>query len=447
MWVGIDDTDSPAGGCTTWALTEVLREVGEFEVVGFPRLVRLNPNVPFKTRGNAALAVRFGHGQGTPRRIGAFGSTPVLSYPRGRDLNTAEKDRLFETVLASVCRSSRWGDPGTDPALVIAPRHLPEPFYWRAVRDRLRPADAYGAIASVEGALSAAYGSGQGIVGAAASLAWRARRRTWEAIAYRPPGRWGTRRRVDAASVRAMERRNPTTFLSWDPSTRRLLVTPHTPCPILFGVRATDPATLPRAVRSVRSEPWDRWVIFETNQATGDHLQQTHVDDVRPGQSPFLEGRVSQPPERLRGGHVRFELEDDTGRIPCLAFEPTKTLPRVASQLALGDNLKVWGATSWEEGDRTVHVEGFSVTRLAATYRKVSNPRCTACGGSTGSLGRGKGYRCKRCRTTVPLEAATTVPCERRGILGTHLPTASARRHLSPLTLMRPSSFGSRLLP
>jgi len=29
------------------------------ELIGFPRLIRLNPNVPFKTRGNGALSIEF----------------------------------------------------------------------------------------------------------------------------------------------------------------------------------------------------------------------------------------------------------------------------------------------------------------------------------------------------------------------------------------------------
>jgi tRNA(Ile2) 2-agmatinylcytidine synthetase len=57
--VGLDDTDSRSRGmCTTYVATRVaqrLRNAGR--LVGQPRLVRLNPAVEYKTRGNAALAV------------------------------------------------------------------------------------------------------------------------------------------------------------------------------------------------------------------------------------------------------------------------------------------------------------------------------------------------------------------------------------------------------
>src|SRR5512139_898757 len=59
LHIGIDDTDSVKGGCTTYIaaiLVEKLQKVGYFS--DYPNLIRLNPNVPWKTRGNAALSLR-----------------------------------------------------------------------------------------------------------------------------------------------------------------------------------------------------------------------------------------------------------------------------------------------------------------------------------------------------------------------------------------------------
>ncbi|MEM3505775.1 MAG: tRNA(Ile2) 2-agmatinylcytidine synthetase, partial [Archaeoglobaceae archaeon] len=57
FWIGIDDTDSVNGMCTTYIallLIEAIRDFGE--VIGFPRLIRLNPTIPYKTRGNGAVS-------------------------------------------------------------------------------------------------------------------------------------------------------------------------------------------------------------------------------------------------------------------------------------------------------------------------------------------------------------------------------------------------------
>ena len=67
LWVGVDDTDSLQGMCTTFLATEIIRDLTEdFDLIGYPRLVRLNPNIPWKTRGNGAVCLRFGAGVGPP---------------------------------------------------------------------------------------------------------------------------------------------------------------------------------------------------------------------------------------------------------------------------------------------------------------------------------------------------------------------------------------------
>ena len=68
MFLGMDDTDSPDGMCTTYLgamLAENLRRAGY--TVGEMRLVRLNPNVVWKTRGNAAVCLEISGG--TPEEV------------------------------------------------------------------------------------------------------------------------------------------------------------------------------------------------------------------------------------------------------------------------------------------------------------------------------------------------------------------------------------------
>jgi tRNA(Ile2)-agmatinylcytidine synthase len=63
MHIGIDDTDSIKYGCTTYLaaiLTEKLVQM-PIQFIDYPSLIRLNPNVPWKTRGNGAICLRFQH--------------------------------------------------------------------------------------------------------------------------------------------------------------------------------------------------------------------------------------------------------------------------------------------------------------------------------------------------------------------------------------------------
>mgnify|MGYP000906271590 CR=1 FL=1 len=59
--LGIDDTDSNEGMCTTYLTTLILEELMKKNIImtDYPNLIRLNPNIPWKTRGNASLCLRF----------------------------------------------------------------------------------------------------------------------------------------------------------------------------------------------------------------------------------------------------------------------------------------------------------------------------------------------------------------------------------------------------
>jgi len=57
--IGLDDADSPYGGCTThlgYLLASYLRRRNAV-FLDLPYLIRLNPNVPVKTRGNGAISL------------------------------------------------------------------------------------------------------------------------------------------------------------------------------------------------------------------------------------------------------------------------------------------------------------------------------------------------------------------------------------------------------
>lgn len=413
-------------------LTELLalaRDEG-IDLIGEPRLVRLNPNIPWKTRGNAALAARWGRGRGARRRIGEEGGRPLWSFAGGRSLSREEELRFAERGWERVLAGSRRGEPRTDPALVMVRRRLPARLYYRAVREIVPVEETRRYLRSV-GAVVHAEGEGRGLVGASAAIAWPGRRSTWELIAYRPLRREGARRQVSVRSVRSAALRHPDLFLCHDPRTRRLLVTPHTPCPILYGLRGTRATSPLRARQDVTSEPVDRWVLFRTNQGTGDHLVRRLARQVAPFESGRVSGRVAEPPRTLRGGHACLRLVDGEGAsLDAIAFEPTKTLPVLVQQLAPGDRVEVWGSRG---ADPVFKMEGLRVISVAPRWRTPVPPACPECGRATRSLGSVRGYRCPRCRRRLPPEAAARIREPAPIVPGTYHPTPSARRHLAPL--------------
>jgi len=429
LYVAFDDTDSLKGMCTTFLATEMINEFADLDLIGYPRLVRLNPNVPWKTRGNGALCLRLGFGGGGSSKVGEIDGHEIRAFRRSAG-NPPPKEILPRSV-AVLEKWAEFADPLTNPAVAVLDHRPPPSFYWRAVRDIVPIAEAREA-ARMAGAFKA-YKNGRGIVGCVAAAAWPVRDRTYEILTYRPKERWGTERDIDAESVIRMDKRFPSTFNNYDYLNRKVTIAPGSPCPILFGIRSEGPSHLEEAMKMIRSETPDRWFIFETNQGTDEHLVKAGKT-LKRHTSVNLGGRVAGPPEVIPGGHVIFPL-DHGGRIDCAVYEPSKQFRRVARALMAGDNITVCGSVRDEP--RTVNVEKLCISRLTESRVKVSNPSCPGCGKRMKSIGRDAGFRCLSCGTKAPATAGVWRKVKRPLKIGWYEPPVSARRHISmPLKRM-----------
>src|SRR5437879_13585888 len=60
LHIGFDDTDSRNGMCTTFLAYKIVKYLKKERVkfLDYPYLVRFNPNIPWKTRGNGAVALK-----------------------------------------------------------------------------------------------------------------------------------------------------------------------------------------------------------------------------------------------------------------------------------------------------------------------------------------------------------------------------------------------------
>jgi tRNA(Ile2)-agmatinylcytidine synthase len=407
--IGLDDTDSRERGmCTTYVaatLADAVREAGG--TVERRLLVRLNPAVEHKTRGNAALAL---HTDLDPDR--------ALELARAR-LALAETD-----------------DPKTNPGVVVAPgdpEAVPDAvanFARRAVRELVEVDHAVD-LAARGGYETAHAGNGRGRVGALAAVgAWRAFEDwTSECISYRERERWGTERDVDRESVvAAADSGYPDVWDTVDRGEGYPVCVPRTPCPILHGIRGDDADAVGRVAREIDSEPVARRALFVTNQGTDAHLQSVDgLAELRAGGAFRVDGTVVGAPETREGGHVFVELADsgasDGETVECAAFEPTKRFRDRVRALRVGDRLTVCGEVS----GGTLKLEKFAVRELVATERV--NPECPDCGRSMGSAGAGQGYRCRDCGTHA--DGKVEVPVERDLVEGWYEVPPCARRHVA----------------
>ncbi len=440
MLLGVDDTDSLEGGCTTHVAVQMalrLREEMDLVLLDHPRLVRLNPTNPWKTRGNAALAMHLGTPGGAPRAIGEWDGEPIHSYPDGVDVPPSQE--VLDTAWAVVEELTWIEDGRTNPGLVLS-RGPPPPAWYDEAMHTILEVDTVERRLGDGGLLSRGEGSLRGLIGASAAIAWPMERTTWELIAYRERDRWGTPRDVDASSVRALDEHFPSTFDSYDHGTGDLTMVPSSPCPVLFGIRGTEAGDLPRALGTIIGEKRAGWVEFVTNQGTDDHLVPKALSDVRPFEGVVVRGEVTKAPRTIPGGHVLFEIADGRRHLDVAAYEPTKGFRHVVRELLPGDIIVACGSV--REEPRTLNLEKFSLLALGTPSQvvKVGNPRCPDCGKSMKSVGTGAGYRCVRCGARAGEGDVIEETRSRDVAPGWYEVPTGARRHLArPLRLgLRP---------
>jgi len=475
--VAVDDTDSREQGmCTTYVgarLAERLAATGGR--VRRRLLVRLNPAVKHKTRGNAAVALHVSDVD--PGAAFERAAETVREFAAVDDPRTSPG-----VVVADLGAAAATADPRDPDGECVPDTPLPEgvavpddvaAFARRALRHRLALDDALD-IADGHGYRHAAFGTGgetpetavagRGRIGALAAVGAAGAFDDWtvERISYRELDRCGTPRDVDAESVfAAADRGYPVVWDTVDRDTGETVCVPNAPGPILHGIRGDDAAACREVAAAIESEPVERAAAFLTNQGTDAHLADGVIGDLRDGAGYRVEGVVASDPETKRGGHVHVDVAapgaagdrdwsdrdgrdeadtDSTALLRCVAFKPTGRFRDRVRALRPGDRVTLCGehevrpATGDAGGDEaggggtaTLKVEKFAVRDLRETERVV--PTCPDCERSMSSAGRGQGYRCRDCGTDAP--GKVDVGIDRDLELGWYEVPPSARRHVA----------------
>lgn len=417
--------------CTTYLALELIKYFKDYDLIGFPKLVRLNPNIPWKTRGNAAICLRFGKGYGEKYLIGKIKNKEYFGYENGKSINIEDaKNRIMEIIESN----AHFDCENTNPAFVISTNKFSREVYWKAVREIVNLKDIKIFLRN-NNSLFKGYKNERGLIGATAAIAWESKKKTYEIIAYREREKWGTKREVDKDSIINMDKNFQDTFNNYDYLNNYPVITPNSQCPVLFGIRSTKPDCLQNALNSIKSEKVDRWLIFETNQATDNHLQKKDISNINPYESVIVRGKVISNPKTIKGGHVIFKISNGNfDIIDCAAYEPTKQFRNIIRELKIGDVVTIFGGV--HEKPFTINIEKIKIEKLVNFYKKLENPLCE-CGKRMKSIGKNKGYRCKACGNKIDEESVEKKLIKRNINEMFYEVPPSARRHLSkPLKLM-----------
>ncbi len=419
--------------CTTfltYKLVSLLQDqkAGHVKFVDYPNLIRLNPNIPWKTRGNAALVVRLKSNL-SPEELFRLCRTLVRKYAKSDKANSGLLIHVGDTVPSAVREFS-------DRALCSV----------LSIKEARRLIEKYGI-------LSFGLRSEQGLIGALAGIGNLLERdHTYELIAYRKNTL--IPRRVDKQKIIIMsEKTFPNTFNSYDSESDRVLISPHGPDPVLVGIRGETPAAVKRAFSMI--QPVGDilgWMIFRTNQGTGEHLR-NYLDlrKLKTYTSGIVRGSVISKPCVEKGGHVFFSVTNEDGQIACACYEPTGSFRLHALKLLPGDEIEVGGGVRRATSKHSIvlNLEYLLPLNLRPSYL-VRNPKCENCGATLGSAGKEQGYRCPKCCIIFKRLEKIRIESKRKLEPHIYLPQIKAHRHLTkPLqrfTLTKSSLVGIRLV-
>ncbi|MDA4130429.1 MAG: tRNA(Ile)(2)-agmatinylcytidine synthase [Thaumarchaeota archaeon] len=397
--------------CTTflcYIAVKQLRKKGErVKFLDYPNLIRLNPNIPWKTRGNASLVLR----------IRTSNSSDELYH-------------FFKSLILKFATS-----PKANSGLVIlegeaVPQEI-QLFSRRALFSVLGLREARELISGFD-LKSFALRSEQGLIGALAGIGnLLASDHTFELIAYRKdlehPRSLAMSRVLNLESF-------PGTFSSFDSVHGRVMISPHGPDPVLCGIRGESAQIVKKAFLSLRRvDNLEGFMIFRSNQGTGEHLgQEISLDNLKAYTSGRTSGMVKSSPHSEIGGHVFFDLENGDGEIACACYEPTAEFRNNALKLMPGDLIEVGGGVrkATSKHPQILNLEFFRPLNLIQKIN-TANPNCPHCESRMRSRGRGQGFRCEKCHFELKNASKIEIFEKRDLDLRLYLPPVKAHRHLT----------------
>ena len=393
--------------CTTFLASQIINKLKEngIEIIGYPRLIRLNPFARFKTRGNGGVSFKIENDD---------------------KANLAKK-----IVLEEVEKRSMFDCDNTNPGVIFYDGEITkemQDYAFRAIYEfiTIEEAEKFGKSVGCE---IHKFKKGRGIIGSIAAISLPLSDYTFELLAYRAPENYGTKRQIDYDSVYEMDKKTfPDTFENIDYGEDYIAIEPKTPCPVLYGIRSNTVESLEYAKEIVKvGEPIVDSCIFKTNQHTDMHIQKTpDISSMKQFSCYEVTGEVKNKPKVIDGGHMFFYIMDESGEIECGAYEPTKSFRNTVSDLRPGDIIRVFGGIGEQN---TFNIEKFQVVKLNDVEYK--NPICE-CGKRMTSAGKNKGFKCKKCGRKIESDEKVPVKIDRNLKNDQFYETpVSARRHLS----------------
>ncbi len=393
LLIGLDDIDSYSGGCTTHFATYILEktlELGGY-LTDYPRLIRLNPDTPWRTRGNGAVALEV-----------------VLP-----DRHVSYLLDWLERALHKYILLNDGLRPGTQPGIIILDGNsLNRSLYRRLYifsSKALYKIISFEELDNILNSLGnsilksiSPYGK-RGLIGSLAAIGnFLPFDHTYELIVYRKLSERGKERDIDLYPDIEME--DEYSFAHVDLETNKALWTPHGPDPVIIGIRGDRVSKVLGIFNRIEKYlSYDRWVIYVTNQGTNEHFKQL-LYNKQEGRDPFNQYlgvfEMLSHPIRDVGGHIHVYGKMNNDTVEVMVYEPSSRLREIIEKLKPSDRVILGGVFKFSR-DATDLMFNTQVVYFGSTPLSrdtLVKPICPKCGSKMESLGRGSGYHCEKCK-------------------------------------------------
>jgi len=435
IYISFDDIDSPRGGCTTHFTTltfyDIIKRFGiQANSLTLPKLVRLNPDIPWKTRGNAAtcieIPISFEEGI---KYVENIGLKRLLSY--------IEED-------GAIPGHTQPGIAVIDKDEIDRSRQLLLELYLKAVKRIVSIQDVEKVLEKLKRIEVYTVHGKRGLIGALAAIGGKIHKThnpTYELLAYTHPDIKGQVAEGELYKVlNDLERDD--TFGHIDRKNGRVLVLPRGRDPVLLGLRGTNPVELIRILDNIKGllPPINKWIIYKTNQATNIHFygkEEPYIPrkyEQHRGPAIIRRDRTS-----LEGGHVivrtTFYTQDSQYDTDLAVYsEAGEATKRIVAYLhdtpayITGNMRPITGKDAINH--EAIYIHG---DPIVSTKHSTLCPRCMK---RMESAGESKGYKCRICGYRLRVEISPHIHKVIRWIPDRTIQPPSHQRHLTrPLKL------------
>ena len=320
LTIGIDSVDTRLTGCTThytYLLVKILNKKLKIQLADYPWLVRLNPAIPWKTRGNAATVLHIYSNTTEAEKITKIVRETIKTY-------TINRNRPAYIILLSKEHDDIREYYKNRPKQLVT-------LYERTVHEAIDKTLALKTLKEIKVDAIDLYGiERRSIIGAVASLGMNLADYTYELITYRKPDNINKERKININTIIDYDLRyRPYTFMNYDYELNKQLIAPHGSDPILYGVRGERADIVEKALKHIEVyEEIEGWLIYRTNQATNQHLKRKNIQSIHPYDNPILRGKIRRK-RKLRKTHLIATFTENNKTIKIAAYRETKNLQKI----------------------------------------------------------------------------------------------------------------------